>query len=373
MHNLRSKISGTPLVSICIPVFNSSALVGRALISLLNQTYKNIEIIVSDNVSTDNTREVVEQYAKKDSRVRYFRNDSNVGFNGSLLLGYQRARGEFVQLVGDDDWLSKNYIEEGINSFKVNPDAAAVFPKTVDCKLTDDGKFFLKRELAFRSGIYSKDYFLKNIHRNAIGSMSITSLLRRKDALRATEYILGLFKSGSDVKYGQLCETAIDMRILLNIIKDYDYFVFNSLAAYIKVDHKANAGKYYSTLFSKKTFSGSIGYYDFFYHCIYPEYASSFKGYLSFLRTSLALEAINTAIFNFIKARLNPSFFKDIAPIHQMYFNYLTRMEKLSVILRWPFNFLLRIISLILRPYYERRPPYRSEYYFNENGEFKTI
>ncbi len=99
-----------PLVSICIPIFNGGSFVSRALESSINQTYKNIEIIVVDNASTDNTRKIIDSYIAKDKRIKYFRNDFNIGAIKNFLKSFQFASGEYVQLLCHDDWLSKNYI-----------------------------------------------------------------------------------------------------------------------------------------------------------------------------------------------------------------------------------------------------------------------
>ena len=77
-----------PLVTVGLPTFNRKNLLERALNSVLNQTYKNIDILVSDNHSDDGTEEIMLEYAKKDSRIRYFRQEKNqgVGYQGKFLL-----------------------------------------------------------------------------------------------------------------------------------------------------------------------------------------------------------------------------------------------------------------------------------------------
>ncbi len=100
-----------PLVSILIPVFNRERLVIDALESTLSQTYPNYEVVVCDNCSTDGTFEVVQEYARKDPRVRAFRNEQNIGPVGNWKRCAEYSRGEFVKILYSDDWLEPNAVE----------------------------------------------------------------------------------------------------------------------------------------------------------------------------------------------------------------------------------------------------------------------
>ena len=107
----------TPLVSAVIPTYNRANVVGEAIQSTLQQTYENIEVLVVDDHSTDNTKEVVESF--DDSRVRYLLNQRTKGAQGARNTGIDEANGEWVAFLDSDDrWmpekLSKQlkYIEE---------------------------------------------------------------------------------------------------------------------------------------------------------------------------------------------------------------------------------------------------------------------
>ncbi len=184
------KTATKPLVSICIPAFNREASIVRALESALHQTYPNIEVIVSDNASTDCTGNIVRAYAARDSRIKYFRNEKNIGSGRNFLKCFEYASGEFVQGLGDDDWLSGNRIEEGVKQFSERPDIAAAMMQIVTLSAKDDSFAFVD-ETSIKPGIYGTDWFFAHTYRHPhIGGMGFISLLRREDAIKALEEAL---------------------------------------------------------------------------------------------------------------------------------------------------------------------------------------
>jgi glycosyltransferase involved in cell wall biosynthesis len=100
-----------PLVTIYIPTYNRRELLERALLSVLNQTYKNIEVIVVDDCSTDGTGDYVNRISKEDSRVEYIRNKMNKGACFSRNYAIKQARGEFITGLDDDDYFLPDHIE----------------------------------------------------------------------------------------------------------------------------------------------------------------------------------------------------------------------------------------------------------------------
>ena len=95
-------------ISIIIPTFNRSKLLVEAIESCLRQDYQNLEVIVSDNASTDDTSEVVRKYLS-DHRFKYYRNDSNIGMikNWQKCV-YEYISGDFFILISDDDYFLLN-------------------------------------------------------------------------------------------------------------------------------------------------------------------------------------------------------------------------------------------------------------------------
>jgi glycosyltransferase involved in cell wall biosynthesis len=99
----------TPLVTIGIPTFNRSSKLGAAIRSALDQTHEKVEVLVSDNGSTDNTAAVVASF--NDDRLRYVRQDTNRGMVANFNACLDGAKGEYFLMLSDDDTLHRNAVE----------------------------------------------------------------------------------------------------------------------------------------------------------------------------------------------------------------------------------------------------------------------
>lgn len=99
------------LVSIVVAVYNAENCLARCLDSLLSQTYKDIEIICVNDASTDNSQTIINEYVKKDNRVRTIIHEKNMNAGGAMNDGIKAARGEYVCIVDNDDWLDNKCIE----------------------------------------------------------------------------------------------------------------------------------------------------------------------------------------------------------------------------------------------------------------------
>lgn len=99
-----------PLVTVYIPTFNRVELLKRAVKSVQDQTYKNLEIIIVDDCSTDGTHEYLEQVSKEDKRVRFFLKETNSGACVSRNIAIENATGEFITGLDDDDYFKENRI-----------------------------------------------------------------------------------------------------------------------------------------------------------------------------------------------------------------------------------------------------------------------
>lgn len=100
---------GTPLLSVIIPVYNTSKFLSRCLDSVLEQTYPEIEIIVVNDASPDNSEEIILDYARRHDNLIYVKNDINEGLFQARLRGYEKARGAYIASLDSDDFVGFDY------------------------------------------------------------------------------------------------------------------------------------------------------------------------------------------------------------------------------------------------------------------------
>lgn len=124
-----------PMVSFAIPVRNGERFLGRALESILAQDFDDFEVIVCDNASTDGTGELVRGFVQRDPRVRYTRNEENIGQIENFNRVYELSRGEFFRWMGADDWLEPDFTSKCVAALKARQDAIGV---TTQWRYVDD-------------------------------------------------------------------------------------------------------------------------------------------------------------------------------------------------------------------------------------------
>ncbi len=110
LDNRLNKIK--PSVSIIVPVYNVEEYLDDCLISLMSQTYENIQIFCIDDCSEDSSLEILEYYQKLDNRIKIIKNRINSGLSVSRNKGINVATGKYLMFVDSDDWLDKQSIEK---------------------------------------------------------------------------------------------------------------------------------------------------------------------------------------------------------------------------------------------------------------------
>lgn len=100
------------LVSIVLPTFNGEEFLAQSIESVLKQSYKNLELIIVNDCSTDSTPRIIEEFAKKDSRIKIIHNTINQKLPRSLNIGFNAASGEYWTWTSDDNYYLENAIEE---------------------------------------------------------------------------------------------------------------------------------------------------------------------------------------------------------------------------------------------------------------------
>jgi len=112
-----------PLVSVLMTAYNRELYISEAIVSILNQTYRNFELIIVDDASVDSTREIVKHYLQHDSRIKFYCNESNIGQFKNRSRAASYAKGEFIIFCDSDDTFNYDALEYIVNSFTLNPDA----------------------------------------------------------------------------------------------------------------------------------------------------------------------------------------------------------------------------------------------------------
>lgn len=103
------------MISIALCTYNGAAFLEEQLMSILNQSYRNIEVIIVDDCSTDNTNEIIEKIANLHPQIKHFKNEKNLGFNQNFEKAIQLARGDFIAISDQDDVWELNKIESLLN------------------------------------------------------------------------------------------------------------------------------------------------------------------------------------------------------------------------------------------------------------------
>jgi len=126
-----------PRVSIGLPVYNAEKYLEDALKAILAQTYTDFELIISDNASTDRTAEICKSYAAIDQRIRYFRNEKNLGVAKNYNRTVELARGEYFRWATYDDFIAPQLLAKSVPVLDREPEVVLCYPKTMN--IDDDG------------------------------------------------------------------------------------------------------------------------------------------------------------------------------------------------------------------------------------------
>ena len=120
-----------PLVSIGMPVYNGERYLENALNSILAQTFKDFELIISDNSSTDRTEAICRRYASRDRRIRYFRNEKNLGAGWNFDRVAQLATGKYFKWACHDDLCALEFLQKCVDILEQDSKIVLTYPKTL--------------------------------------------------------------------------------------------------------------------------------------------------------------------------------------------------------------------------------------------------
>ena len=129
-------VAAAPTVSIGVPVFNGERHLRSAIESLLGQSFGDFELIISDNASVDSTRDLCEEYVRRDSRVRYHRQSTNIGVARNWNFVARAGRGRYFKWASSNDTCEPSMLAQCVKALEENPGVALCYGRT---RLIDDG------------------------------------------------------------------------------------------------------------------------------------------------------------------------------------------------------------------------------------------
>jgi glycosyltransferase involved in cell wall biosynthesis len=189
---MSSKIdSQNSLVSVIIPTYNRPKYLKQAIDSAVKQTYKNIEIIVSDDCSPENPQKIVDSF--NDPRIRLRRNPKNLGISRNVIAAYKEARGKYVASLNDDDMWNEDFLEKLVPHLDANPNLVLAFSdhyiinpdSKIDDVATQQNTEYWKRD-QLQEGVYQPFYEIGLV--NQAVPCAVATVIR-KDAIEWNDFV----------------------------------------------------------------------------------------------------------------------------------------------------------------------------------------
>jgi glycosyltransferase involved in cell wall biosynthesis len=232
------------MVSILIPVYNREGLIEETVQSAINQTYKDIEIIIVDNKSTDTTWDVLTRLATEDDRIRIFQNTENIGPVKNWMRCINEASGEYGKILWSDDLISPTFIEKTLPYLEKNDDVGFVF--TGAEIFYDSSTKKIDTHFIGKTGFYKSESFILGILSNKGYPVSPGCAIFRLKDLSKNLLIDIPNKVGSSFSMHAIGN---DLLIFLLTANAYDKFGFiNKKLSYFRahagsISIKSNDGK----------------------------------------------------------------------------------------------------------------------------------
>ena len=163
-----------PKVSIGLPVYNGAETIENAINSVLEQTFKDFELIISDNASDDETARICKKFLLKDSRIKYIRQPNNIGGEENFEFVMKEAKGKYFKWIGHDDWISPDFL--GVNMLALESNPNYVASTSPHCFLGDENNF--KKHINFNLVGTPKERFVMFLQNAFISHGTLYSLIR---------------------------------------------------------------------------------------------------------------------------------------------------------------------------------------------------
>jgi glycosyltransferase involved in cell wall biosynthesis len=233
-----------PFVSICIPTYNSAKFIKKTLLSIINQTYVNSEIIISDNASEDNTEEIVKSC--QDKRIKYFRNPKNIGACANFNRCIELAKGEVVAIYHADDIYKHTIVEKEVEYLVTHRDAGAVF--ALDTIIDENGMIIGEGARIPKTMIDNQSCSFRDIF-NALLINNYTFLVC--PTFMAWKSVLKDVGHFEPKRYGDWVGGAADTYLWLKIAEKYNVGIINERLMFRREHAMSGTGQYVHTYITR--------------------------------------------------------------------------------------------------------------------------
>lgn len=184
-----------PKVSVIVPVYNAGSFLSKTLESILSQTYKNLEIIIIDDCSTDNSKEVILSY--DDPRIKPIFSDRNRHLCENSNIGYHRSTGEYIALIGHDDIFYPDKIEKQVEYMESHPGTSVCFTRfnIIDENDNDISDYWKNIMAAYSAPNLTQEQWAYTLIVNGSVLCAPTAMIRKSHLNNKPLYRMGLVQA----------------------------------------------------------------------------------------------------------------------------------------------------------------------------------
>lgn len=211
--------TGNELISVILPIYNVEKYLNKSVDSVLNQTYRNLEVILVDDGSPDNSGEICDEYAKKDERVKVI-HKQNGGLSDARNAGIKIATGEYITLVDSDDYIEKDYVEFLYNLILENNAQMSICSHSA---IYENGTI-LKKETHERAILTPEETLKRILYDDGI-DISAWAKMYKKELFDEIQYPKGRLFEDAATTYKLVDECKI---IVLGSESKYNYIIRNN-------------------------------------------------------------------------------------------------------------------------------------------------
>ncbi|MEN6379639.1 MAG: glycosyltransferase family 2 protein [Methanofastidiosum sp.] len=203
------KKSPVPEISVILPVYNSTKYLEECIDSILNQTFDNFELIIIDDLSTDNSREIITRKKRENNRIVFIKNKKNLGTAGARNKGLEKANGRYIAMMDSDDISLPNRLEKQFSFLEENKDYFLIGSSGI--RIDENGNYL--ERIKFKEDIYINSFKKSTpILQSSIMFRNINIRYREKFLLSEdTDLYLRALTMG--LKLGNIEETLVKVRM----------------------------------------------------------------------------------------------------------------------------------------------------------------